>query len=149
MATPTSPSTVTLRITRTYDHPQEAVFRAWTDPKALSRWFAPSDDAKVVVPEFDLRPGGKYRVEMHMGPETHIVNGTYKEITPSTKLVFTWAWDHAPAEETLVTVELKPQGKGTELTLIHERFANTAARDDHQKGWTACLERLTNALAAS
>lgn len=149
MATPSSPSAVTLHLTRTYDHSPEAVFRAWTDPKALSRWFAPSPDAKVVVPECDVRPGGKYRIEMHMGPDTHIVAGTYKEVAPHTKLVFTWAWANAPAEETLVTVALKPHGKGTELTLTHERFATAEARDEHNKGWTGCLERLGAALAGA
>jgi len=148
MVTPTTPSTVHLRITRTVDHPQEAVFRAWTDPQALIRWFAPNDEMTVEVPTLDLRPGGAYKIEMHApNNDSYVVGGTYKEITPYSRLVFTWRWAHE-SEDTLVTVELTPRGKGTEIVLTHERFANAEERDKHHQGWTGCLDRFGRAFTS-
>jgi uncharacterized protein YndB with AHSA1/START domain len=44
--------------------------------------------------------------------------------------------------ESLVTVLLRPVGEGTELTLIHERFFDEAARDRHREGWSGTLDKL-------
>jgi uncharacterized protein YndB with AHSA1/START domain len=66
----------------------------------------------------------------------------FREVVPNEKLVFTWAWRSTPERESLVTVELRPDGSGTLLTLTHEQFFDEAARDRHQHGWTATLERL-------
>ena len=65
--TQTSPTTA-LTLKRTFAAPRERVFRAWTDPKELARWFAPSPDHSSVVPEFEFKVGGKYRLEVrHQG----------------------------------------------------------------------------------
>jgi uncharacterized protein YndB with AHSA1/START domain len=148
IAPPQAPAT--LRITRTLPATRERVFRAWTDPQALARWLAPSDQFSTSVPEFDLRPGGRYRVEMRLADQTHVVGGAYREIRPPEKLVFTWRWENEPAHtvETLVTVELFDRVGSTELVLTHERFADEASRDEHHKGWNGCLERLGHFLEA-
>ena len=63
------------------------------------------------------------------------------------RLVFTWKWEHEPLEsETLVTVEFLKSGPGTRLILTHERFAAETSRQEHEKGWTGCLDRLQNFL---
>ncbi len=64
-----------------------------------------------------------------------------EEIVPNRKLVYTWAWESTPERESLVTVEFKPSGDGTELVLTHQRFADSQARDRHQHGWNGCLDR--------
>src|SRR5712672_3283495 len=52
----------------------------------LAQWFAPSEEYSTVVPELELRVGGRYRVEMHhKGGIVHSVSGTYQEITPPEK----------------------------------------------------------------
>ncbi len=146
--TPARPATP-LRVTRTFPASRERVFRAWTEPQALTRWLAPSDDFQTTVLELDLRPGGRYRVEMLQGDRPHRVAGTYVEIRPPEKLVFTWTWDNDPAHvgETLVTLEFIERGDSTELVLTHDRFADAASRDEHGKGWTGCLDRLASHLA--
>ena len=91
-----SPQT-TLKVRRTFQAPRERVFRAWTDPIELGRWFAPSEEYSTLVPELDLHVGGKYVVEMHhKGGNVHRVSGTYQEIKPPEKIAFTWRWDHDP-----------------------------------------------------
>ena len=71
---------------------------------------------------------------------THVVSGTYREVEPNQRLVFTWEGVESP--ETLVSVELRPQGADTELVLTHEGFPNAAFRDQHLHGWTGSTEKL-------
>src|SRR5262249_55622945 len=84
----------TLTITRTFNAKPEAVFKPWTDPQALMRWFAPSDDFTTPVAEVDPRVGGRYRIQMKdPAGQFHTVRGTYREVTPPARLVFTWTWE--------------------------------------------------------
>jgi uncharacterized protein YndB with AHSA1/START domain len=96
----------------------------------------------------DLRVGGRYAVTFHTEDgEQHHVSGIYREVVPNEKLVFTWAWRTMPERESLVTVLIKPDGKGSLLTLIHEQFFDEPARDRHREGWTGCLDKLERYLA--
>jgi len=124
------------------------VWRAITEPEMLKQWMAPSDAFKVPVAETDVRVGGRYHIVMNAPDgEVHDVSGVYREIVPNKKLVYTWAWKSTPERQSVVTIELRAAGSGTELTLRHEQFADTEARDHHQQGWMGCLARLEKAVA--
>jgi len=128
--------------------PPAKVFSAWTDPKKLGRWFCPPQSEPLLA-ESDARVGGRYRIVVRSPDgEEHDVSGTFREVVPDEKLVFTWAWRTTPERESLVTVELKGDGEGTLLTLTHERFYDEAARDRHQAGWGIILDRLAQELSA-
>ena len=115
---------------------------------SMKRWMGPSDDFTVPEASADPRVGGSYRIVMrHRDGSEHVAFGTYEEVTPPTKLVFTWSWESPNStKDTLVTVELEARGETTLLKLTHERFPNVEARDNHQKGWTGTLDRLEAAL---
>jgi uncharacterized protein YndB with AHSA1/START domain len=131
-----------LTLKRRLNAPAAKVFSAWTDPEKIRRWFGPRE-AEVLRAESDPRVGGRYRILARTSDgEEHDVSGMFREVVPNEKLVFTWAWRSTPERESLVTVELRPDGGGTLLTLTHEQFFDEAARDRHQHGWTATLERL-------
>lgn len=150
MASPQPTSETALRLSRSYPAPREEVYRAWTDPQALEHWFAPDPEFVTKVPILELRPGGRYRVEMTKGGATHVAVGRYQEVRPAERLVFTWKWETDPdrgTEDTIVTVEFLDRGGSTEVVLTHEKFPNAAARDDHGKGWTGCLEMLARYLS--
>ena len=124
------------------------VWRAITEPEMLKQWMAPSDAFKIPLAETDARVGGRYHIVMHAPDgEVHDVSGVYREIVPNKKLVYTWAWKSTPERQSVVTIELRAAGSGTELTLRHEQFADTEARDHHQQGWMGCLARLEKAVA--
>jgi uncharacterized protein YndB with AHSA1/START domain len=125
----------------------DKVYAAWTDPEKILKWFGP-DKIAVLSAETDARLGGRFRIVM-LGAdgEEHDVSGTYLEVVPNEKLVFTWAWRSTPERQSLVTVLIKPDGTGSMLTLIHEQFFDEAARDRHREGWSGCLDKLENYLA--
>ncbi len=143
-----SSATITLQIKRTFRAPRERVFRAWTDRAEMAQWFAPSSEYSTVVPEFDLRVGGRYRVEMHhKGGNVHSVSGAIQEIKPPEKIVFTWRWDGDTSPEgTVVTVEFQDLGNSTKVTLTHEWLPTPEERDKHTHGWHGCMDQLAKFL---
>jgi uncharacterized protein YndB with AHSA1/START domain len=125
----------------------EAVYAAWTDPEKIVRWFGP-DTGPVKHAETDLRVGGRYFVIFNTEDgEQHHVSGVYREVVPNEKLVFTWTWRTMPERESVVTILIKPDGSGSLLTLMHEKFFDEPARDRHREGWTGCLDKLEHFLA--
>ena len=137
-------STHTLQISRVIPATPRQVFDAWTDPAILANWFAPERSFTTIVHEIDLRVGGRYRIEM-LSPDgvPHTAIGVYRDITPGTRLSFTWKWaERAEMEETLVTLDFLPHGADTELVLRHSLFLSADARDHHEKGWNGCIARL-------
>ncbi|HEY0823143.1 MAG TPA: SRPBCC domain-containing protein [Ramlibacter sp.] len=139
-----------LRLARRYPVAPARVWRAWTDPQALSAWFGPGEPNSVTLAELDVRPGGRYRIRFHTPDgEEHEVSGTYEEVVPERKLVFSWAWRSTPERVSRVTLTLEPSGQGTELGFLHERFFDEAARDGHRQGWAATLAKLEAWLQAS
>lgn len=144
------PPVTPIELRRTLPAPPERVFQAWIDPAALSHWFAPSPEFTVIVHEADARVGGRYRIEMrHQTGRQHTAVGTYREVSPPRRLVFTWNWDGEDTRpETRITVELRAVAGGTDLVPTHSGFSNEKDRSDHQGGWTGCLEMLSKHLGA-
>jgi uncharacterized protein YndB with AHSA1/START domain len=141
-----------LVITRVLDTPRELVFKAWTEPEQVARWWGPKGFVTTFC-EMDIRPGGAYRVGMHSPQGTHHVRrGVYREIIEPERIVLTYAWEDAegrPGHETLVTVTFTKHRTKTKLTLHQALFETVTARDSHQVGWTSCLERFAEYLAGS
>jgi len=137
-----------LALVRKFDAAPGKVWRALTEPELLKQWMRPNDSTKMSTAEIDLRVGGRYRIVMRPADgEEHDVRGVYREIVPNRKLVYTWAWKSTSERESLVTIELRAAGGGTELTLKHEQFVDEEARDKHQHGWNGCLAGLERFLA--
>lgn len=139
-----------LRLIRRYPVAPEKVWRAWTDPQALSAWFGPGETDSVTLAELDVREGGRYRIRFRtQDGEAHEVSGSYEVVEPVRRLVFSWAWRSTPERVSRVTVALRAVPEGTELDFLHERFFDQAARDGHRRGWTATLEKLEAWVEAS
>ena len=136
-----------LEITRLIDAPRPLVFRAWTEPEHLARWWGPKGFTTIAC-QMDIRVGGTYRYGMRSpdGVE-YWKRGVYREIVEPERIVFTFAWEDAdgnPGHELLTTVTFAEDGTKTRLTLRQAVFETTARRDDHEAGWTSCLGRFAD-----
>ena len=145
-----------LEIRRTFAAPREKVFRAWTEREGLERWMCrdvPTHDPQFL--ELDVRPGGRYAIEIKM-PDgvVYLGQGTYREVKPPERLVFTWAWMRTPesktenlqTSESLVTVEFFDRGGSTEMVFTHWKLTGQESRDVHRKGWMGCFDVLAEYL---
>jgi uncharacterized protein YndB with AHSA1/START domain len=134
-----------LRITRILNAPRHLVWKAWTDPERLMRWWGPRG-FRTRVAAMDVRSGGGWRFHM-LSPEgiEEWQQGVYREIVEPERLVFSYAFEDEtgkPGHETLVTVTFTDLGGKTRLTLHHAVFETVAVCDDHVRGWTESLDRL-------
>ncbi len=77
---------------REFDAPRELVWRAWTEPELLQRWYGPR--VETIIHEFDLKPGGSWLNEMKIGGNSDFQKVVFQEVTPPEKLV----WHHSSAD---------------------------------------------------
>jgi len=117
-----------LAVTRTFNGPARLVFEAWTKPELLERWWAPkSMGVSLLSCEADVRVGGKYRfVFGHDASKTMAFFGSYLEVTPHSRLVWTNEEDEGGGAVTTVTFEEK--GDQT-LLVLHELHPSKEAVD--------------------
>ena len=137
-----------LSLSRHYPVSPEKVWRAWTDPEAVKKWWGPGPGEPVSAAELDVRVGGRFRI-VFGGPDgkMHECAGVYREVVPSRKLVFTWSWPRTtPERESVVTIVFRASGKGTDLDFKHEQLFDEKVRDDHKRGWTGTLDKLAEFL---
>ncbi len=164
-AYPHDPS-LDLVLERTVDVPVEKVWRAWTVPAHLMKWFTPAP-WRTVDCEIDLRPGGIFRTTMRSPEGQEFPSaGCYLEVVPNEKLVWTNALEpgYRPAggrrdpaaaskecDEFLMTavILMRPHGTGTRYTAIaiHKNPADRKRHEDmgFHHGWGAALDQLVAA----
>jgi uncharacterized protein YndB with AHSA1/START domain len=116
----------------------------WAKAKNMKEWLAPPGYAALTA-EADFRVGGQYHLrmmEMQTGMPIN-VSGTYIEICPPEKVVYTWPLGM------IVTVQFHSRGDSTEVVLQQESCPSEKSRDQHATGWNLCLDRLANDFPAS
>lgn len=118
----------------------------------MSRWFGigSKEQPATKVITSDVRPGGKYETLITSPDGTEYrMRGTYREVKPPEKLVFTWSWEGADFQDSVVTVEIRRLGQSnfSELMLTHELLP-AKWLDDHRKGWLGCFDTLEGVLKA-
>jgi uncharacterized protein YndB with AHSA1/START domain len=139
-----------LVLTRLIDAPREKLFRCWTESALLKQWFAPLPYTTPVA-EVDLRVGGGNRIVMR-GPEGQEIPcpGTYLDIVPNEKLVFTDAYtgDWVPSGKPFMTaiITFEDEGGKTRYT-ARVRHWTKEDLDAHVKmgfhqGWGQCADQL-------
>jgi len=116
------------------DAQPETVFSYFTDPVRLVRW-------KGRAATLDPRPGGVYRVEVS---DENVVLGEYVEVTPYSRVVFTWGWENGvlPPGTSTVEIDLEPVEGATLLRLTHRDLPTPDSVAAHAQGWTHYLPRL-------
>ena len=140
---------------RKFDAPREMVWRAWTDPELLHRWYGPG--IETIIHSFDLKPGGSWLNEMKMGGNSDFSKMVFQEVTQPERLV----WHHSSSDSDwniitspmmadwprviLTTVTFEDIGSKTQVRLTWVPFEATDAEiacfaggmDRFGKGWEA------------
>ena len=149
-------------ISRVFDAPRDLVFRAWTDPAQLKRWYAPNG-CSIRYEKLDVRPGGTFHscIKTPDGHECWCV-GEYREVVPPERLVLTMVIADAAGnvvgptdvgmdpewpQETVLTVTFDDLGGRTRLTLHQTVSEVVAKRTGAHPSWLSMLDRLAAELA--
>lgn len=136
-----------LVVTRTVDAPAHLVFEAWTKAELFRRWWVPKSlGLNLASCELDARVGGQYRlVFLHEGAEMAFF-GTYLEVTPPSRLV--WTNDEGDAGQTVTTVTFE-ETDGRTLLTIHDLYPSAEAVDLGATGaMPEVLDQLDELLAS-
>ena len=114
-----------LVVTRTFNGPARLVFEAWTKPELFRQWWVPkSMGMSLLSCEMDVRVGGKYRLEF--GDDAMAFFGTYLEVTPPSRLV--WTNEEGGEGGPVTTVTFEDKG-GKTLLVVHELYPSKEALD--------------------
>jgi uncharacterized protein (TIGR03086 family) len=138
--TNTSTQTAPISFERIIDVTPDEAFALFTEPERLRRW-------QAISAAVDLRAGGEYRLTVTPG---HIASGTFTEIDPGKRVVYTWGWlgsDDLPPGSTTIVVDFEPAGDKTLVRLTHDGLPAEQAIG-HTEGWTHYMERLEDAAGS-
>jgi uncharacterized protein YndB with AHSA1/START domain len=142
----TLPADDQILITREFDAPRHLVYRAWTTPDLVRRWWS-GERGEVTSAEIDLRVGGTWRYVMvaHGGFEVAF-HGDYREIVPNERIVCTEVYEGMPDGEALTTATFAEADGRTTLTMLVEHTSKED-RDAHidsgmEGGMQEAMDRL-------
>jgi len=150
---------------RTFDAPRDLVWRTWTDPDLVQRWYGPG--VETVLHEFNPTPGGLWLNEMRMGDNSMYQRTEFTEVEPPSRLVMLMSnsdanWEPADSpmnpnwpRTLLTTITLTENGDQTDMVLEWAPHNATddqieafrAALGDLDKGWGAGMDIVAEILA--
>jgi len=114
----TLPTDTQILITRDFEAPKHLVFKAYTTPELIKRWWG-GDRGEVTLAEVDLRVGGKWRYVMTANGGFEVgFHGVYREIIPNERIVSTEIFEGAPDAEAAVTHTFTEKEGRTTLTML-------------------------------
>lgn len=148
-------------ITRVFDAPRDLVWKAWTDPEQIMRWWGPKDFTSPVC-EIDLREGGKYLFCMRSPDgQDYWSTGTFEEIALMERIVYTDSFadeqgnvvppshygmgDDSPMD-LLVTLTFEEEAGKTKLTLRQSGFPEGEMGEQTEAGWNESFDKLADSL---
>lgn len=121
-----------LVVTRTVNGPAHLVFKAWTTADLFRQWWVPKSYGLTLLScEMDVRVGGQYRLVFQHGENTMAFFGTYTDVTPHSRLV--WTNEEGDLGETITTVTFAEQD-GQTLVVVHDLYPSEEAVDTGSSG---------------
>ena len=134
-------------VTRTVNAPARLVFEAWTKAELFRRWWVPKSFGVTLLScEMDVRVGGQYRLVFRHEDSTMEFFGTYLEVTPHSRLV--WTNEEGGESGQVTTVTFEERG-GKTLLVMHDLYPSTEALDSGSAGaMPEALDQLDELLAS-
>ena len=148
----TFPASTQIMISLQFDAPRHLVFRAWTTPALIRRWWA-GDRGKVTSAEVDLRPGGTWRYVMTANGGFEVAfHGEYREIVPDERIVCTEVFEGMPEAAAVSTATFTERDGQTTLTILVQHTSQEH-RDMHlnsgmEEGMNESLDHLEQVAAS-
>jgi uncharacterized protein YndB with AHSA1/START domain len=122
----TLPQDTQILVTRDFDAPRHLVFRAYTTPELIERWWA-GERGEVTSVEVDLRVGGAWRYVMRANEGFEVAfHGEYREIVPNERIVTTEIFEGAPDDYAVETITFEERDGRTALTTLMELHSREA-----------------------
>ena len=152
VAVVTLPSDTQILITREFHAPRHLVWRAWTEPDLIRRWWS-GDKGEVTSVSNDLRVGGEWRWVMRANAGFEVAfHGEYLEIEPHVRLVRTEIFEGAPDAAAVSTLTLADAGAGTTVRILVQH-STRQNRDAHlnsgmESGMQSSLAQLEQVAAS-
>jgi uncharacterized protein YndB with AHSA1/START domain len=129
-ATVTLPTDEQILITREFDAPKHLVYKAWTTPELVRRWWS-GERGEMTLAEIDLRVGGMWRYVMIADAGFEVAfHGEYRELVPNERIVSTEVFEGMPDAPALDTLTLTEADGRTTLTILVEH-SSKEHRDAH------------------
>ena len=126
----TLPTDTQILITREFDAPKHLVYKAWTTPELVKRWWN-AKRGEVTIADIDLRVGGTWRWVMVTDDGVEVAfHGEYRELVPNEKIVTTEVFEGMPDAAALTTVTLTEEDGRTTLTMLVDHTSKED-RDGH------------------
>jgi uncharacterized protein YndB with AHSA1/START domain len=126
----TLPTDTQILITREFDAPKHLVYKAWTTPELIKRWWS-GERGEVTLAEVDLRVGGMWRYVLIANAGFEVAfHGEYREIVPNERLVNTEVYEAIPDDFAVDTLTLSEEDGRTTLTMLVDHNSKEA-RDGH------------------
>jgi len=146
----------TFQLERKLKASPERVFAAFADEATKRRWFYEGGHHALEQHELDFKIGGKERAQMKLGPGTPVSGKTlvndivYEDIVPARRIVtaYRMSFDGKPFSASLATIELVPNGSGTDLIFTHQGayFEGSDGPEMRKGGWESLLDKLEKEL---
>jgi uncharacterized protein YndB with AHSA1/START domain len=148
----TLPTDTQVLITREFDAPRHLVFRAWTTPELISRWWS-GDRGEVTSIEVDLRVGGAWRYVMTANQGFEVAfHGEYQEVVPDERIVSTEIFEGAPGAAAVTTTSFAEQDGRTTVSILVQH-SSRENRDMHvnsgmEDGLQEAMDHLDQVVAS-
>jgi uncharacterized protein YndB with AHSA1/START domain len=126
--------------------PIQDVWKAWTDPELILHWIGSDPKGEGLKARMDVRPGGLYEISFRGSDLVeHTFFGMYTDVKEFRKLIFSWEWKSEPGVESLVIIELTPDGNQTHMQFEHSHVGNSSIHN-YLVGWGMAFEKLKQIL---
>jgi uncharacterized protein YndB with AHSA1/START domain len=131
----------------TFNAPVEDVWRAWTAPKIILKWFGSDPHGKGLSATLDVQKDGSFEITFHDGDKTeHTCSGIYSEVKEYSRLSFSWQWRNEPGVVSFVSIDFHKKNNATQMLFTH-RNLGSESRHNYEQGWRSTFEKLKTILA--
>jgi len=139
----------TIALEETFRAPKDKVFKAWTTPDSLKKWFMAEDGVTVTDVNLALEVDGAYSIKVIFpGDFASSIDGNFIKVAINEALEYTWTVPQMEGRQTYVDVTFRDLEQGSKINLSHGKFKSEEELQLHFDGWTGCIRKLHEYLAA-